>query len=62
MYVGLKFLFFFFTKCRNMRFLVLADWYHITEGALTLNPSEVSAKFLLSMFHTGGNFVSEVGT
>ena len=34
----------------------------ITEGALSLNPREVSAKFPLLMFYTGDNFVLEVGT
>ena len=34
----------------------------ITEGALTLTPNEISAKFIFFMFQSGGNFVSEVGT
>ena len=29
----------------------------ITEGVLTLNLSELSAKFLLMMLQSGGNFV-----
>ena len=34
----------------------------IAEGALTLVPNEISAKFPLFMFQSGGNFVSKVGT
>lgn len=34
----------------------------IAKRALTLTPNEVSAKFILFMFQSGGDFVSEVGT
>ena len=58
---GLQNLGFFFDKMKEQKGFK-SSLSGITAGVLTLNPSEVVAKFLLPMSQKDGKFASEVGT